>query len=231
VELLDEPRVGPLAVLPFRVHLRTRPAPSSMTHSCYLLDSITFVLERSSVPGTPVQQVRGWIAPAGKFEAVRENGAGSCGLLGSYVTKGVRLAGRGALSRRLSMPIRIRVDPAARVRYAVIEGTVGDDELIDAYAAVLGDPDFDPTLNDLVDARTVRRIDVTPMGLRRLADLVQQIDRLALPTKVAVVTPDDVAYDAARMYEALRAGQRAPAEHRVFRDMEEARRWLGLEPE
>jgi hypothetical protein len=127
--------------------------------------------------------------------------------------------------------IRIRVDPAARVRYAVIEGTVGDDELIDAYAAVLGDPDFDPTLNDLVDARTVRRIDVTPMGLRRLADLVQQIDRLALPTKVAVVTPDDVAYDTARMYEALRAGQHAPAEHRVFRDMEEARRWLGLGPE
>jgi hypothetical protein len=129
------------------------------------------------------------------------------------------------------MPIRIRVDPAARVRHSVLEGTIGDDELIDAYANVLGDPDFDPTLNDLVDARTVRRVDVTPVGVRRLADLVQQIDRLALPTKVAVVAADDAAYDTARMYEALRAGQRAPAEHRVFRDMAEARRWLGLGPE
>jgi hypothetical protein len=131
----------------------------------------------------------------------------------------------------MPMPIRFRVDPAARVRFAVIEGTIGDDELVDAYAAVLGDPDFDPTLNDLVDARAVRRVDVTPVGVRRLADLVQQIDRLALPTKVAVVAPDDVAYDTARMYEALRAGQHAPAEHRVFRDMAEARQWLGLEPE
>ena len=123
------------------------------------------------------------------------------------------------------------MDAAARVRHSVLEGTVGDDELVDAYAAVLADPDFDPTLSDLVDARTVRRLDVTPAGVRRLADLVQQIDRLALPTKVAVVASDDVAYDTARMYEALRAGQQAPAEHRVFRDMTDARRWLGLSPE
>jgi hypothetical protein len=129
------------------------------------------------------------------------------------------------------MPIRIRVDPAARVRHSVLEGTIADDDLVDAYAAVLADPDFDPTLNDLVDARIVRRVDVTPAGVRRLADLVQQIDRLALPTKIAVVAADDATYDTARMYEALRAGQHAPAEHRVFRDMTEARRWLGLEPE
>ncbi len=110
-------------------------------------------------------------------------------------------------------------------------GTVDDDELVDAYSAVLADPNFDPTLNDLVDARAVRRVDVTPVGVRRLAELVQQIDRLSLPTKIAVVTGDDIAYNAARMYEAIRAGQNAPAEHRVFRDIAEARAWLGLEPE
>jgi hypothetical protein len=113
----------------------------------------------------------------------------------------------------------------------VLEGTIDDDELVSTYAAVLADPDFDPTLNDLVDARGVRRVDVTPAGVRRLADLVQQIDRLALPTRIAVVAPTDVAYDTARMYEALRVGQNAPAEHRIFRDMPEARQWLGLEPE
>jgi len=129
------------------------------------------------------------------------------------------------------MPIRIRVDSAGRVRHAVLEGTIGDDELVDAYAGVLADPDFDPTLNDLVDARGVRRVDVTPVGLRRLADLVQQIDRLALPTKIAIVAADDVAYDAARMYEALRVGQHAPAQHRVFREMSDARQWLGLRAE
>jgi hypothetical protein len=129
------------------------------------------------------------------------------------------------------MPIRIRVDAVARVRHAVLEGTVGDDELVDSYAAVIDDPDFDPTLNDLVDARAVRRVDVTPAGLRKVADLIQQIDRLALPTKVAIVAADDVAFDTARMYQVVRTGQHAPAEHRVFRDMAEARRWLGLGPE
>lgn len=123
------------------------------------------------------------------------------------------------------------MDAGARVRHSVFEGTVGDDELVVAYSAVLADPDFDPTLNDLVDGRTVRRVDVTPTGVRRLADLVQQIDRLALPTKIALVIGDEAAYDVARRYEALRAGQNAPAEHRVFRDMAEARRWLGLGPE
>ena len=126
------------------------------------------------------------------------------------------------------MVVKIHVDGVARVRYSVLEGTVDDDGLVDAYAAVLADPDFDPTLNDLVDARGVRRVDVTPAGVRRLADLIQQVDRLALPTKVAVVAPQDVAYETARMYESLRVGQHSPAEHRVFREMDEARRWLGL---
>jgi hypothetical protein len=129
------------------------------------------------------------------------------------------------------MPIQIRTDPTVRLRHTIMGGTVDDDELVDAYSAVLADPNFDPTLNDLVDARAVRRVDVTPVGVRRLAELVQQIDRLSLPTKIAVVTGDDIAYNAARMYEAIRAGQNAPAEHRVFRDIAEARAWLGLEPE
>ena len=127
------------------------------------------------------------------------------------------------------MPIRIRVDPAARIRHAVLEGAVDDDALVDAYAAVLNDPDFDPTLNDLVDASGVRRVDVTPAGVRRLADLVKQIDRLLLPTKVAVVADDDAAYEAARMYEAMRIEQKAPAQHRIFRNLAEARKWLGVE--
>ena len=129
------------------------------------------------------------------------------------------------------MPISIRTDATARLRHATLGGVVDDAELVDAYSGVLADPNFDPTLNDLVDARGVRRVDVTPAGVRRLAELVQQIDKLLLPTKIAVVADDEIAYNAARMYEAIRVGQNAPAEHRIFRDMGEARAWLGLGPE
>src|SRR3712207_7111099 len=115
------------------------------------------------------------------------------------------------------MVVKIRVDAVARVRHAVLEGTIDDDELVRSYAAVLADPDFDPTLNDLVDARGLRRVDVTPAGVRRLADLVQQIDRLSLPTRAADGVPDDGTYETARMYKAPRVGLNAPAEHRVFR--------------
>ena len=129
------------------------------------------------------------------------------------------------------MPITITVNTAERVRYSVLSGSVNDKELLDAYARSLEAPDFDPSLNGLVDARGVRQMDVTPAGLRRLADLIQTVDRLQLPTKVAIVAESDVAFGMARMYQSIRASGGAPSEHRVFREMAEARAWLGLEPE
>jgi hypothetical protein len=129
------------------------------------------------------------------------------------------------------MPITITVNTAERVRYSVFSGTINDKDLLDAYARSLQAPDFDPTLNGLVDARAVRRVDVTPAGLRHLADLIQTVDRLQLPTKVAIVAESDVAFGMARMYQSIRADGGAPSEHRVFREMSEAREWLGLGPE
>ena len=129
------------------------------------------------------------------------------------------------------MPITITVNTAERVRYSVMSGSVSDKELLDAYAQSLEAADFDPSLNGLVDARLVRQMDVTPAGLRRLADLIQRVDRFQLPTKVAIVAESDVAFGMARMYQSIRASGGAPSEHRVFREMAEARAWLGLGPE
>ena len=127
------------------------------------------------------------------------------------------------------MPVTIRADDAARVRYSIMTGTVTDDELVAAYTELLADPDFDPTLNDLVDTAEVNRVEVTPSGLRRVADVVSQIDRLAIPTKIAIVATRPAVVALARLYALYREQQRAPAQHRVFRNVDAAKRWLASE--
>lgn len=126
------------------------------------------------------------------------------------------------------MPVTIRVDAAARVRYSAMSGVVTDDELVAAYTELLAAPDFDPTLNDLVDTREVHRVEVTPSGVRGVANVVSQIDRLGVRTRIAIVATRPAVVALARLYALYREQQRAPAEHRVFRNADAARRWLGL---
>ena len=47
--------------------------------------------------------------------------------------------------------------------------------------------------------------------------------------KIAFVASSDAAFGMARMYQAFRAGSQAS--FHVFREMSEAREWLGLSPE
>ena len=126
------------------------------------------------------------------------------------------------------MPVSIRVDADTRVRHSVMSGVVTDEELVSAYTEMLAAPDFDPTLNDLVDTREVRRVEVSPSGIRRVADAVSQIDRLAIPTRIAIVATHPAVVALARLYALYREQQRAPAEHRVFPSVDAAGAWLGL---
>jgi tetrahydromethanopterin S-methyltransferase subunit E len=52
---------------------------------------------------------------------------------------------------------------------------------------------------------------------------------MAERSRVAMVATTDVHYGLSRMYQAFRSD--SPLDLRVFRDMREARTWLGLAPE
>ena len=124
------------------------------------------------------------------------------------------------------MPVTITPDASQRLRTSVMAGTVTDGELIAAYRALLESPDYDATLDDLVDAREIVRVEVTPDGVREVAGIVAAMDAKNPGTRVAIVAPGGAAYVMARLYGFYREAQNAPAEHRVFRDMTEAHTWL-----
>lgn len=124
------------------------------------------------------------------------------------------------------MPIHITVDSVAQRRISVLTGVIADRDLIEAYTALLASPEYDPTLDDLVDACGVVRVEVTPDGVRDVARVVASMDALNPGTRIALVAPGGAAYVMARLFTYYREAQGAPAEHRVFRDVDDAHAWL-----
>ena len=125
------------------------------------------------------------------------------------------------------MPIQISVDSAAQRRISVLTGVIADRDLLEAYTELLASHDYDPTLDDLVDTCGVLRVEVTPDGVRDVARLVASMDALNPGTRIALVAPGGAAYVMARLFTYYREAQGAPAEHRVFRGVDEAHAWLG----
>ena len=124
------------------------------------------------------------------------------------------------------MPIRIDVDEDLARRESLLTGVIGDTELIAAYQALIDSPDFDPSLDDLVDASGVVRVEVTPHGVREVARIIAAMDAVNPGTRIALIAPGGAAFVMARLYTFYREAQRAPAEHRVFRDRASAEAWL-----
>lgn len=123
-------------------------------------------------------------------------------------------------------PIEFSIDRDAGVRVAAFRGVVTDADLMQAYESLLGDPQYDPTLHDLVDMSGVERLEVSAKAIRELVKRYARVDELGIRTRLAIVAPSDVAFGVARMYEMLR-GDDVPEEIHVFRAIAEAQAWLG----
>lgn len=121
------------------------------------------------------------------------------------------------------MPASYRIDHDPRVVLFLLEGTVTDDELAQNLARVMADPDFDPEMRQLVDARRITSVEVTSAGIREMA---QQLP-FTRESRMALVVSTDAAYGVARMFQNL--VDHGGEQMLVVRDMCEAARWLGLE--
>jgi hypothetical protein len=129
------------------------------------------------------------------------------------------------------MPLDIWLDAEENLRHSVGRGTLTDRELLEAWGDALADPAYDPSVDNLVDMSGVERFQVTPVGARRLADVMEMCARPPAPgvrPKVAFVAPTDEAFTVLRMYEMYRELQGSRARYFVCRTVEEARCWLGL---
>jgi hypothetical protein len=130
------------------------------------------------------------------------------------------------------MPIAIAVDPWRRLRYSVATGVITDDDVAEAYARAMADPDADPSMNVLADLSGVERVDVSADCVRRLAARQVEDERgHTLRPRVAIVAPSDCAFGIARMYTAYRQSLDASSRLLVCRSREEAERWLELPEE
>ena len=143
-----------------------------------------------------------------------------------------RCTGRGIrLQSQFSIPlesfgmITFSTDHTTAIRTALFTGVIQDSDLLQAYETLLAQPDYDPTYNDLVDLRAVTRFEVSASGMRGVIAMYAPVDRLDVPTKLAIVAASDVTFGMSRMYEVLR-GDDVPEQIRVFRSYEEAVAWL-----
>lgn len=121
--------------------------------------------------------------------------------------------------------IQFTLDGPRRLRTATFSGVVGEADLISAYAQLMQDPGFDPTIDDLVDLRGVERLDVSSDAVRRIVDMFSPLNDMEIHNRLAIVAPRDELFGMARMYQILRS--EAPEETQVFRSYEDAAAWLG----
>jgi len=121
------------------------------------------------------------------------------------------------------MPITYDLDSSTDVIVTRMTGVLTDDQVLAHMKALRADPRMHPGVRQLVDVRDVTDFKVTPEGIRMFTSLGR-----ATPTghRLAIVAVEDVTFGMARMYQMSRSDERVG----VFRTMEEARDWLGLEP-
>jgi hypothetical protein len=128
------------------------------------------------------------------------------------------------------MPIEHRIDRERRLVIATGRGTLTHDELMGYQRTVWSSPEV-AGFNELADMRAVQHFGpASPEQMLELARFAAHMDAGATATKFAIVASHDVAYGLGRMFQAFRGLEsQSRKQVAVFRTMEEALRWLGLE--
>jgi hypothetical protein len=120
------------------------------------------------------------------------------------------------------MPVKYRVLPAANLVHTVWSGVVTLEDAVRHNDGLRSDPDFSPSMRQLSDARGVESR-VSGEGVRGLA----RHSAFGAESRRAIVVSDDTIFGVSRMYEAQAA---SAGEVQIFRDIDEALAWLGVDP-
>jgi len=121
------------------------------------------------------------------------------------------------------MPVRYVINASRRVVFTACSGPVTVEEMLQNAKRLSTDSDFDSTFSELIDLHECSGTDARIEHLRYFAE---DDDPFSTEARRAVFAPSQFAFGMARMYEALRG---EAANFAVFRRMEEACQWLGLE--
>jgi hypothetical protein len=114
------------------------------------------------------------------------------------------------------------VDANRRIVLLTIKGTISLEDVLSVQAKVRASPGFDPAFHLLADVTQADLSEITPEIMRRLVDN-RPADR---SSRRAILVADDASFGLARMFQAFSEIAERGNQARVFRDRDEAMRWL-----
>ncbi len=120
------------------------------------------------------------------------------------------------------MPATYVIDLARRLVISTGTGTVNDGDFRMHHQQLRHDPDFDPTFDQLTDFTGVTKVDVTTETVRVIASDHIFSER----SRRAVVAPTSQVFGLARMFQSYRELSGGKEGIEIFRDREQALRWL-----
>ena len=121
------------------------------------------------------------------------------------------------------MPAEYKIDKMLGVVFSAAHGIVTDKEAHSHQDKLRNDPDFDPGFSQLFDFILVTQAELSVDAIHYLAER----NPFGLGSKRAFVAPSDLMYGLSRMFQILTIEHQG--ELSVFRDMDEARKYLSLE--
>ena len=120
------------------------------------------------------------------------------------------------------LPASYEIDQQRRLITSRLWGAVTDTEVYEHNRQLRGDPDFNPTYQQLTDLTGVTQIAVTTGMINETS-----LDQFFEPgIRRAIVASTDGVFGMARMF-AMRA-ESVGQTIQVFRDLDKARDWLGI---
>ena len=120
------------------------------------------------------------------------------------------------------MPGAYIVDPARSLVLTRAWGILTGADMLNHARRLSADPRFQPQFSQLLDFRDITELPITAVEVREVAAL----NPFGPGARRAIVVASDVAFGMARMYQIL--VEQSPQEFEVFRDIDEALRWLGF---
>ncbi len=128
------------------------------------------------------------------------------------------------------MPLEYRIDLERRVVFATAARILSDEDVF-AYQREVWSRDDLAGYDEVVDLGEVEDFVLSSDDrVRALAELASAMDVSGASSRLAIVAPRDLAYGFARMFETYRElNQRGSKSVSVFRSMQAALDWLGVE--
>lgn len=126
------------------------------------------------------------------------------------------------------MGLEYRIFPEHNLLFMKGYGILGDKDALET-SMVFEDKDYTAGMNELCFYTKVEKIRVSTENITKAKYLISRHDGMRKGINVALVGSTNLSYGLCRMYQMLRSD--APYSIEVFRDLEDALKWLNIDGE